>query len=455
MHLLVSFLLFALVSLFNEGFLGTDEYWNAIIRYIPAQEKSAATIIPDDDVKSPLQVLPMHFAAQTALALGIESPYWQYRFVVAVIGILSATLILMGWSQIFPKPDERSLGLWALVLHFPSLFAYTRPMFESLSAPWLVLTAAQLMAYDRDRKLKQILLATTFVSTAFMLRQQTGICALAVIIAALWHRQWFHALGAAFLGLGLFLVLGIPDLFLRGEFHYSLKSVLLYNVAHGHEYGNQPIWTYFVMLPAAFFFPWFIHRWPTGFWRQTGQRFRWPLLMTAFFVFLHSLFPQKFERFMIPILPLLLMAFVPALQVMWHQGRKIRLATLATVNLVLLIPAATSPAQKNLIELSQWFDANPEIRRAYRIDRNPEWITEAFIRGEKLIWIDVSEDQLPEKLEPHDSLVLSESNYLRLSHRLPAHRVRGKFSVNLIESLAYKLNPKKNHRRQAYVLLTL
>ena len=79
--LLISLTVYVLVVILNTGFIATDEYWDGITRYLPAQKATVSTLIKLDDVKSPLQILPMHMAAQLAYKMGIEAPFAQYHFV--------------------------------------------------------------------------------------------------------------------------------------------------------------------------------------------------------------------------------------------------------------------------------------------------------------------------------------------------------------------------------------
>jgi hypothetical protein len=143
--LILGFFIYFTVFVFNDGFMALDEYWVGILRYIPAQTSSLMTLVSPDDVKSPLQLLPMHAIAQLALNLGVTDPYWQYRAVIFCLGLIST--VVLGYSFYlfaeFSRLDEskKSLLYLMMIFYFAGAFAITRPMFESIEAPWLVLSA--------------------------------------------------------------------------------------------------------------------------------------------------------------------------------------------------------------------------------------------------------------------------------------------------------------------------
>lgn len=443
------------VLLFNDGFMALDEYWVGITRYIPAQSSSLMTLVSDDDVKSPLQLLPMHAVAQTALSMGVQSPYLQYRSVIFVLGLLSVILLavaVLAFARTEKlQPDQINYLLLLFIFYFAGPFSYTRPMFESIAAPWLALAAVWGLKYDRHGSLKDLLWAVFFVSMAFILRQQLGFCALALVALPVLHKKWKHMFAAGLLGIFFFILAGIPDYYIRGAFHHSLLSLTVYNYEHGSEYGNQSVLFYPALIFAVSFMPFLIKRYPQGFVGAQLRRHRVIWMMLVLFVFLHSLFPQKWERFVISVLPLLTLALFPFflhLQQNFRQHRW-RLISLYILNGFLFLVASYFPAQKNLIEMSLYLDQHPEVRYVHRVADTPGWITEAFIRNRQFEYVE--SDLL--SLEGTDwsdcarMLVIGEaqsSHYKNITDRL---NLRAQFHVNLIEQLAFKLNPDKNLRR--------
>lgn len=453
--LLIGCLVYGSVLWFNDGFMALDEYWVGITRYIPAQTSSVMALVGPDDVKSPLQLLPMHGVAQAALQMGVESPYWQYRVVIFALGILSVALLFFSFFKFsrfaeFNSTEEKLL-LCMLIFYFGAPFGLTRPMFESIAAPWLTLAAVYAFAYDRQRQLHYLLVSVAAASMAFVLRQQLGSCALVCMILPLLHKKWKHFVAAGTLGLLFFVLAGIPDYFIRGAFHFSLLNLFVYNYQHGAEYGQQSVLYYPALIFVICFIPFFIKKYPTGFFKDLWGRYRSLYIVLFLFLFLHSLFPNKWERFLISIIPLLLLIMFPLLSELQSHFKehRWRLTSLYALNLFLFFVASFFPAQKNLIEMSRYLDRHPEITHVYRIADTPGWITEAFILNKNFEFVesDLQQAEMQNWQDCANTLVVGEAQADMMKPLTDRLHLNAVFNVNLIEQWAFKLNPQKNLRR--------
>lgn len=453
--LILGFFLYLFVIAINDGFMALDEYWVGITRYIPAQNSSLVNLVGTDDVKSPLQLLPMHAVAQAALSLGIVSPYWQYRSVILVLGLISVLLLLFSFLK-FAEVSKFNLAetnflLLMFIFYFAAPFSLTRPMFESIAAPWLALAAVAALKYDLHEKLSDLLWGVFFASVAFVLRQQLGFCALVFMILPIFKKSWRQLFYAGALGLFFFIIAGIPDYFLRGKFHYSLLNLTLYNYEHGSDYGNRSVFFYPILIVIIGFIPFLIKKYPEKFISNYFKKYRSVLMMLGLFVFLHSLFPQKWERFIISVIPILLFLIFPFLYYLQQNFRKnkFRLTALYVLNGGLFVVASFFPAQKNLIEMSLYLDQHTEIKKIYRVADTPGWITEAFILNKQFQFVESDQLQLTavDWSDCANAFVIGEAQaeqYRELTGRL---ELKARFNVNLIEQWAFKMNPKNNLRR--------
>lgn len=479
--------IFLLAVILNDGFMALDEYWVGITRYIPAQTSSVNTLVGADDVKSPLQMLPMHGVAQAALMAGVESPYAQYRIVIAVIAFFNFALIFFAIFE-FAKVmaltiAQRNLLLLLFTFYFGSAFSFTRPMFESISAPWLALAAVWAIRYDFYSRRKDLFWGVIFASMAFVLRQQLGFCALVFIILPILKKNWQHLFIAAAVGLGFFIVAGIPDYYIRGQFHFSLLNLTVYNYQHGSDYGSKPITFYPILIVVMTFLPFFIKKYPSEVLIQSFKRLRTSWIILLLFVFLHSLFPQKWERFMISVIPTMLFLIFPYLLYLQNHfsKHKYRLVSLYSLNGLVFFLASFFPPQKNLIEMSRYLNSHPEIKKIHRVNNTPEWITDAFIYNKlaeeeglakQKALQEASAAGARERSDRSDikkgyeffesnktlianenwkdcsiALVLAKHDLAEYADVLAQLKLRAQFNVNVIEQLAYKMNPKNNARR--------
>ncbi len=435
--------------------MALDEYWVGITRYIPAQTSSVLTLVAPDDVKSPLQILPMHGVAQAALKLGIKAPYWQYRSVIFVLGLLNFFVLLFAYFKLAESlrfdTKQRNFLILMFTFYFAAPFALTRPMFESIAAPWLALAAVWALRYDLYEKTEDLLWGVVFVSIAFILRQQLGFCALVFMILPIVKKKWRHLLLAGGVGLGFLIFSGIPDYILRGQFHYSLLNLTVYNYEHGSDYGNKSVTFYPLLIFAMCFTPFFFKKYAPQFVKQNFKTARSLWMMVFLFVFLHSLFPQKWERFLISLIPILIMIVHPFLFQIQQNFRlhKMRLITLYSVNGLLFFIASFFPPQKNLIEMSRYLDKHPEIKTIHRVNDVPGWITEAFILDKQFQFVESGKDALAHVnwSDCSQALVIGEFDLPQHEEITKGLSLVAQFKVNLIEQAAYKMNPKNNQRR--------
>ncbi|RYZ85278.1 MAG: hypothetical protein EOP04_16320 [Proteobacteria bacterium] len=455
--LVIAGFVYVVVVLANTGFLATDEYWDGITRYLPAQKATVMTLIHAEDVKSPLQILPMHAAAQLAYKLGIESPFNQYRVVIILWGLIG--FALSAWAAILLFRDRGELlvkvAILALAFHFAMPGLITRPMFEALAAPWVVLSCAFAVLYDEKKSWRPLLAGVFCASMAFVLRQQTGFGALVFVILPVLHKRWRDLALVAISGLTFFVVSGIPDIFLRGSFHHSLRALADYNFKYGSHYGDQP-WHFF--LPLIFIClmaPWLMTKYPAGFVKDYFRRYRSLWIVLGFFLLLHSMFSNKFERFLISMIPLMVMLMVPFIAHFiqtWPKHRW-RLISMVVVSLLIWFPASFFPAQKNIIDLARFMDVHPEYKVIYNVENSYDWLPDAFVRAPAFESRPIDSAGLAAlTLNTCDSILVLNENAVQQNAAVLADRYKflERFDVNIIEAISYKLNPEHNVRRSPF-----
>ncbi|MES3039433.1 MAG: hypothetical protein V4736_16105 [Bdellovibrionota bacterium] len=464
-----------LCALINDGFMGTDEYWTGITRYLPAQSTSPSGFLQPEDVKSPLQMIPFWIAAKVGYTLGLDDPYHQYRFMLVIIGLAHALIMLAGFYLL--KAEGYKINesfklpvVFAFCYFIP--FILTRPMFESLTAPWLFIAAicawvydTQHSAFDQNKapgivssKLSQniLIVGTVCVCIAFLLRPQVGTCALIFPLLTLRHKNMRHLYLTAGIGLGLFVLIGLMDAYFVGRFHGSLRSLIEYNLSHGSEYGNQSVATYPGLLFTLGLIPWFLYKdsvfFKKEYWRSTWVW--WAII--AIFVVTHSVIAQKFERFLIPVLPIYFLALCPLIANLWAERKlhRFRWRSLLAFNLFLWFFATWFAPQNNIIEVSRYIHDHPEIKKVMIYKKVPDWIPEIFIDRKDVKVSEVSNlAQInAENCDPSEAILLGKT-VLGETEGLVRWKVVEKFSPNPIDNLAYHLNPAKNLRRAPLLLL--
>lgn len=457
---------YLLVALVNDGFMGTDEYWNAMVKYLPAQTSKITELVAADDVKSPLQVFPMYSGAQIANFIGLTHPYDQYRFTIIFLTSINILLFILSFHLLnkyknWKKEEDYLTFVGLMIFYFAASFALTRPMFEALAAPWILLSCALYLKFQETNKISALILATLAVSMAFVLRQQAGIGALTIPLLLLWQRPFKlkPLFVCATTGIGAFILAGIPDYFLRGKFHYSLIAVTTYNVEHGHEYGNGSILFYPLMLVVMSFLPFLItKKYEKGFIWNSLKDQKFSLVFIFLFVALHSYFPQKFERFLVSIIPLVLVVIAPFISFLLTNWKiyRLRLIILLLLNTAILSAASFHPSQGNIIKMALFIDQHPQVQKVLNFEKTLEWIPEKFIsKNTNYHILDIDENSLadlkPEACE--QIIVVNEFLYEKHRDKLQSFAKKAQFNVNFIETIAYNFNRKNNIRRSPLIVL--
>jgi hypothetical protein len=294
---------------------------------------------------------------------------------------------------------------------------------------------------------------------AFCLRQQLGFCALATVAIPLLKKNYKHFVSASLLGLFFFFIAGIPDYFIRGEYHFSLKAVTIYNVKYGSNYGSQPWHFYLVLMFVTGLIPFLFAKYPAGYVKTQLRKYRVAWIYLGLFVLLHNMFPQKWERFLVSIFPIMLVATAPFFWQLWKERskRKARWISLIALNTILLIPASFTRPQNAILELALKLDHHPEIKTVYRTEGQPEWFPEVFVAEKHYEVKDIPNGATPSQwpaIDCNSWVIINEDQQKKYGEELNNFKVAQVLPSNWIERLAYKLNPTKNQRRASMLAYT-
>jgi hypothetical protein len=168
--------------------------------------------------------------------------------------------------------------------------------------------------------------------------------------------------------LPLAVVQGGIDLVLWGRPFAEITEYVLYNLANTTTYFDQP-WYNYLLLLAGIFIPPLSLAVLFGFFRRTSPLLLWlPVLL---FLAFHSYFPNKQERFLLPIVPL----FFVLGYVAWEQWRSTsswwqaraglwRGAMRFTwaLNAVLLLVLTVSYSKRSRVEAMYALRSLPDVR---------------------------------------------------------------------------------------------
>jgi hypothetical protein len=435
----------ALTGIINIGIIAMDDYADVVSKIIPAQEVVFAKILSERGIHTPLPALILSFFSKAAFAMGFIEPIDQLRFVLLVIGLFSFLSHSLLGGRVF-KNSETELTVFTFLIgfHFIAPLFFTRAMVETLSAPFVSFAVLWLWHYSQSYKRVALFWSAVFTLMAFQLRYQTMAIVPGAVMFLLFERKIRDCLSyIGFLLVGLF-VSSQFEKYLTGESFGLARPYFEYNLHHSSGHGVTPFYTFLLMFLALTIFPFFISRYKNF----DGSRYKklFPVLFPfVSFVFLHSLIPHKEERFMIPVIPLFFILWVPLaaylLKVRW------RVYGFVCVNLILFMACSFSVPQKNIVFLVGQVAKDDSIERLIGVDETLVLYPTAYgIRKVPKVEIKSSEF-ISFNLQCSDAVAIRREYVENDKELIRNLNWVADFNPGPIEALLVKLNPKQNARR--------
>jgi len=237
------------------------------------------------------------------------------------------------------KSSKSEIGLIAvamLALYVPFLRFGYRTLSETLSIPFLIWACVWL----NERTGKGAFRAGLAVGISVIFRYGSGVVLPFVfgdlLVQKEWKRLGYFIAGAAVMA----LVLAIDDTLQWGRPFHSVLAYFKYNILSGKskDFGVQPWYDH--VKDLAMFLPWSLWLLFVGFW-DNGKPVKKMLSSTSFqmavfYTVVFSLVAHKEFRFVIPIIPLLVMGISEGFSEVKLQWRK-KTAVLALLGLAIFI----------------------------------------------------------------------------------------------------------------------
>lgn len=268
---------------------------------------------------------------------GMQDPEHKMVLVRLLHAAWSLVIVRVGYRLALRLSDDPRIawrtGLF-LALFFFMPFLGVRNLIEMVSAPFLILSAWWLLKAstgqpasgltEEDGKslhaavpvARYLLVAGLFAGLAINIRFQTVFFAGGAGLALLLRRQWWSTV---YFGLGVLVPIivlqGGIDLLIWGRPFVEITEYVRYNLDNPDNTGIVSPWYNYVLLLAGVLIPPLSLAVLFGFARTPRPLTLW--LPVVLFVLFHSIFPNKQERFLLPILPLFFVLGYTA----WEQRR--------------------------------------------------------------------------------------------------------------------------------------
>ena len=287
---------------------------------------------------------------------GLTDPQLKMIFIRLLHALWSMLTVFFGYKIAYRLGDRRSAVTagWMLAVFWIFPFLAVRNLVEFFSVPFLMWGLWLLVDNETERHPSLAFAAGVLFGFAFDTRFQTslisGMFGLALLFQGRWKEVLWTAAGAL---VSILLVQGMVDYLVWEKPFTQVVGYITYNATHANDYTVGPWYVYVAFLlgilipPVSLFL--FIGTFKS--WRKLLILF----LPVVFFIVFHSFYPNKQERFIVTIIPFLMIAGVIGWDEIagafsgksWHRAVW---RTFWILNFILLVPVSLTYSKKARVE---------------------------------------------------------------------------------------------------------
>ncbi len=313
----------------------------------------------------------------------ITDPQSKMYLIRLLHAALSLIVVIWGFritERISNLKAARMAGLLLALYWFMPFFS-VRNMVEIVSIPFLMYGTWLVVKHQNEVNRKWLFfLAGMLLGLAFNIRFQTIIFSFGIGLVMVIHGKWLKAilLGVGYI-LTIALVQGLIDIFIWGYPFGELTEYINHNIIHSTDYIVSPWYTYLllilgILIPPLSFFLLF------GFFRSWRKHLI-IFLPTLLFLVFHSVFPNKQERFILPVLPFFIMLGVVGWEDFiknsrfWTNNKQLLKASWIffwIINLILLPVISTTYSKKAHVE-SMYYLSRYENKKMILIEHSHKY----------------------------------------------------------------------------------
>jgi hypothetical protein len=240
--------------------------------------------------------------------IGLTSAQGQMYVVRLLHALLSLITIYCGYKiteKLSSQKQAKAVGLLLAFIWFMP-FMSVRNLVEVVCIPFLMMATWVIIKNEGNKKLMPFIWAGILLGLAFSIRFQSIIFTGGFGLALMFTKRFKEAIVV-----GIFFLFvaagfqGICDYFIWGRPFVEFQEYVRYNIASAQDYLVQQ-WYMYLLLIGGIFIPPISLFFGFGFLRSWRKHL---LLFLPSFLFLvfHSYFPNKQERFILPVIPFIML----------------------------------------------------------------------------------------------------------------------------------------------------
>lgn len=305
--------------------------------------------------------------------LGMGDPQFKMLIIRILHALWSLPIIYFGYKtteELSNKEVANRVG-WLLAIFWIYPFISVRNLVEFTSIPFLMAGLWMVVvAKKREKTFLWWLSAGLIFGMAFNVRFQTlmipGGIGLALLVEKQWKQTFYLALGTL---LSMVVVQGTIDYMVWGTPFIQFIGYVDYNMHNAARYVVSPWYTYLLFL-SGIMIP------PVSLFILAGYVKTWKKLLILFlpitiFLVFHSYYPNKQERFVITIMPFLVIAGMIGWmewEKAWQKSKRLKSWIRGSwiffwvLNLIVLIPTTVMYSKKARVESMDYLSRYENIQ---------------------------------------------------------------------------------------------
>lgn len=406
--------------------------------------------------------------------VGIQDPQTKMYLVRFLHALYSLLVVYFGYKiaeVISNRETAKKAGLiLALFWAFP--FLSVRNLIEMVCIPPLM--AGFFYALISKEKLRKAFIAGLWLGLAFVFRYQTISMTATLGLVFLFRREFRQmALFACGFLATIVVIQCSADVFAWSYPFASFIEYFRYNATHGRDYTTGPWYNYSLLVLGALIPPvsfYLIY----GFFRNWRKTLLIFLPVMVFFI-IHSFFPNKQERFIFPVVPIILLLSVVGWEEyvkgsLYWSRHKIVLKYLWVwfwvINFILIIPFTTYYSKKSRVEAMYALYGKPisgivMVGGKLGVTQPPLFYSGVY--PVPLYNIDNDEQLAQKKLQleivkvqPNYAIFFGPEDINRRVQHIDSSlgfklALEKRIEASFLDDIFYRLNPKNNKNQTAFV----
>lgn len=406
--------------------------------------------------------------------LGITDPQIKMFWIRLIHALYSLLVVWYGYKitlELSNKKNAKLVGLLLAIL-WPLPFLSVRNLVEVVSIPPILMGLYYLL--DNNSK-KLIYISGILLGIAFIIRFQSALIIFGIGLVLLFNKDWGKFL---FFNIGLFITvlfsMGVVDWIVYGIPFHTFLNYFTYNIEHQFDYIIQPWYNYIILILGMLIPPISIFI-SVGFF-STIKKYALLFWPTFIFILFHSYFANKQERFIIPVVPLIIMLGIMgwnefvAKSEFWKSRQKwLRYSWIWfwSINTIFLIVFTFTYGKKNRVESLYYLSQKDHISSIiwdsgmdgailpplFYLETGTPTFTSYERTSFEILKKEIEENTIffPEYLVTLGDVEIKQRVSLFENTFNKKLVFENKVEPSLVDAILHKLNPKHNKNQTSYI----